>query len=40
VSFNIKNKYEKYWGTMDMINLILYIDFVLDSHSKMKALAF
>jgi hypothetical protein len=36
----MKNKYEKYRGTMDMIKLILYVAFVLDPCSKMKALVF
>jgi hypothetical protein len=40
VSFSMKQKYEKYWGTMDMINLMLYVGFVLDPRNKMKALVF
>jgi hypothetical protein len=40
VSFSMKQKYEKYWGTMDMINLMLYVGFVLDPRNKIKALVF
>jgi len=36
----MKQKYEKYWGTMDMINLMLYVGFVLDPRNKIKALVF
>jgi len=36
----MKQKYEKYWGTMDMINLMLYVGFVLDPCNKIKALVF
>ena len=38
VSFNRKTNYEKYWETIEKINLLLYVAFVLDQRSKMKAL--
>jgi hypothetical protein len=40
VSFNMKSKCEKYWGTMDKINLMLYVAFVLDPRFKIKGLVF
>jgi hypothetical protein len=40
MNFNMKHKCEKYWGTMDMINLMLYVGFVLDPRNKIKALVF
>jgi len=40
VSFSMKQKYEKYWGIMDMINLILYVGFVIGPHNEIKALVF
>jgi predicted membrane chloride channel (bestrophin family) len=40
VSFDMKTKYDKYWETMKKINLLLYVAFVLNPRSKMKALVF
>jgi hypothetical protein len=37
---NMKIKYDKYWGSIDRINLMLYVAFVLDPRFKMKALVF
>lgn len=37
---NMKSKYEKYWRTMNMINLMLYAAFILNPCFKMKALVF
>jgi hypothetical protein len=36
----MKKKYEKYWGTMDKINLLLYVAHVLDLCTKLKALQY
>jgi hypothetical protein len=38
VAVSIRSKYEKYWGSMDKMNLMLYIAFVLDPRYKMKIL--
>jgi hypothetical protein len=35
-----EKKYEKYWGTMERINLLLYIARVLDPRTKLKALKY
>ncbi|XP_059453457.1 zinc finger BED domain-containing protein RICESLEEPER 1-like [Corylus avellana] len=40
VSFDMKIKYDKYWETAEMINLLLYVAFVLDPRYKMKGLVF
>jgi hypothetical protein len=40
VSWDMKKKYEKYWGTMDKINLLLYVANVLDPRTKFKALQY
>jgi hypothetical protein len=40
VSWDMKKKYEKYWGTMERINLLLYIAHVLDPRTKLKALKY
>jgi hypothetical protein len=37
---SMKSKYCKYWESMDRIELILYVAFVLDPRFKMKALVF
>jgi hypothetical protein len=39
-SWDMKKKYEKYWGTMERINLLLYIAHVLDPRTKLKALKY
>jgi hypothetical protein len=38
VAVSMRSKYEKYWGSMDKMNLMLYIAFVLDPRYKMKIL--
>jgi hypothetical protein len=38
VVISMRSKYEKYWGSMDKMNLMLYIAFVLDPRYKMKIL--
>jgi hypothetical protein len=40
VSSDMKAKYDKYWETVERINLLLYLAFVLDPRSKLKRLAF
>lgn len=40
MGFNMRSKYEKYWGDSDKFNLILYVAFVVDPRYKMKALVF
>ncbi|XP_059438525.1 zinc finger BED domain-containing protein RICESLEEPER 2-like [Corylus avellana] len=40
VSFDMKRKYDKYWETVERINLLLYVAFVLDPRYKMKGLVF
>jgi hypothetical protein len=40
MGINIRHKYEKYWGNMDKINLMLYVAFVFDPRYKMKGLMF
>jgi O-acetylhomoserine/O-acetylserine sulfhydrylase-like pyridoxal-dependent enzyme len=40
VSWEIKKKYEKYWETMDKINLLLYVTHILDPRTKLKALQY
>jgi hypothetical protein len=40
VSWDMKMKYEKFWGTMDKINLLLYVAHVLDLCTKFKALQY
>jgi hypothetical protein len=40
VSWDMKNKYEKYWETMDKINLLLYVAHVIDPCTKLKALQY
>jgi hypothetical protein len=40
VSWDMKRKYEKYWETMDKINLLLYVAHILDPHTKFKALQY
>jgi hypothetical protein len=40
VSWEMKKKYEKYWGTMDKINLLLYVTHILDPRTKLKALQY
>jgi hypothetical protein len=37
VSWDMKMKYKKYWGTMDKINLLLYVAHVLEPRTKLKA---
>jgi hypothetical protein len=39
-SWDMKKKYEKYLGTIDKINLLLYVAHVLDSRPKFKALQY
>jgi hypothetical protein len=38
MAISMRSKYEKYWGSMDKINLMLYIAFVVDPRYKMKIL--
>jgi hypothetical protein len=40
MGINIRHKYEKYWGNMDKINLVLYVAFIFDPCYKMKDLMF
>jgi hypothetical protein len=40
VSWNMKRKYEKYWGTMDKVNLLLYVVHALDPRTKFKGLQY
>jgi len=40
MGINMRSKFEKYWGNIDMINLMLYIAFVIDPRYKMKGLVF
>jgi hypothetical protein len=40
VSWDMKRKYEKYWGTMDQFNLLLYVAHVLDPRIKFKVLQY
>jgi hypothetical protein len=36
----MKMKYNKYWGDLDMINLMLFVAVVLDPHTKLDSLDF
>jgi hypothetical protein len=38
VAISMRSKYEKYWGSMDKMNLMLYVAFVVDPRYKMKIL--
>jgi len=38
VAISMRSKYEKYWGSMDKMNLMLYVAFVVDPRYKMKVL--
>jgi hypothetical protein len=43
VSLSMKEKYEKYWGNIENnknINFLMFVAFVLDSRSKMRALTY
>jgi hypothetical protein len=40
MAINMRSKYEKYWGSIDRINLMLYVAFVVDPRYKMKGLVF
>jgi hypothetical protein len=40
VSLDMKTKHDKYWETVERINLLLYMAFVLDSRSKLKGFVF
>ncbi|XP_059441969.1 zinc finger BED domain-containing protein RICESLEEPER 1-like [Corylus avellana] len=40
MSFDMKTKYDKYWETVERINLLLYVAFVLGPRYKMKGLVF
>jgi len=40
MGLNMKIKYEKYWGSLDKMNLMSYVAFVVDPRYKMKALIF
>ena len=36
----MKNKYDKYWGSMDNINLMLFVAVVLDLRYRLKYVKF
>jgi hypothetical protein len=40
LSWDMKRKYEKYWRTMEKVNLLLYVAYVIDLHTKLKALQY
>lgn len=40
VSWDMKMKYEKHWGTMNKVNLLLYVAHVLDPRTKFKGLQY
>jgi hypothetical protein len=40
VSLDMKMKYDKYWETVERVNLLLYVAFVLNPRSKLKGLVF
>jgi hypothetical protein len=40
MGLNMKIKYEKYWGSLDRMNWMSYVAFVVDPRYKMKALIF
>jgi hypothetical protein len=37
---SMQTKYDKYWGSLDKINLMLYIAFIVDPRYKLKVLVF
>ncbi|KAG7951665.1 hypothetical protein I3843_12G018900 [Carya illinoinensis] len=40
MGINMRNKYEKYWGSTNKFNLMIYVAFVLDPRYKMMAMNF
>lgn len=40
VIYNMKNKYNKNWGSIDRFNLIIYLIFMLDPQYKMITMKF
>lgn len=38
--FNMTIKFEKYWKSTIMMNMIMYVGFVLDPQCKIKSIAF